>query len=102
MPTTSTTASSRTRQPWSPNGNDHLIYKWVKMDGKSQGEVAGMLNISQPTVSRVIQRYERWQAHAAEREGGRLDHAERLRAQRWLTFERNEKILTSCLRIAQE
>src|SRR5439155_25194229 len=50
----------------------------------------------------VIQRYERWQAHAKERENGRLDHAERLRAQRWLTFARNELIVASCMRIANE
>jgi len=61
-----------------------------------------MLRISQPTVSRVIQRYERWQAHMKNREGGRLDARERLRAQRWLTYERNELILASCLRIADE
>ncbi len=87
---------------WSPDGDAHLIYEWVKMQGKTQLEVASMLNISQSTVSRIVQRYERWQAHAKEREGGRLDHAERLRAQRWLTFERNELILSSCLRIAHD
>jgi hypothetical protein len=92
----------RTRRPWKPDGDAHLIFQWVKMEGKSQGQVAQMLNISQPTVSRIIQRYERWQAHAKPREDGRLDPAERLRAQRWLTFERNELILSSCLRIAHE
>ena len=51
-------------------------------------------------MSRTLQRYERWQARAEPREGGRLDHAERLRAQRWLTYERNERILASCLRMA--
>jgi transposase len=87
---------------WSPTHQDELIYHWVKLEGRSQSSVAEMLGISQPTVSRVIQRYERWQAHAADREGGRLDHSERLRAQRWLTFERNEILLASCLRLAQE
>ena len=43
-----------------------------------------------------------WQRRAKERQGGRLYHTERLRAQRWLTLERNELILASCLRIAQE
>jgi hypothetical protein len=61
-----------------------------------------MFGIDQSTVSRIIQRYERWQAHAKDRENGRLDRSERLRAQRWLTYERNELILGSCLRIAQE
>ena len=88
------------RRSWKPDGDAHLIFQWVKMEGKSQGQVASMLNISQSTVSRIIQRYERWQAHAKEREDGRLDRTERLRAQRWLTFERNELILASCLRIA--
>ncbi len=91
-----------TRQPWSPSGDDHLIFDWVKMQGKTQSEVASMLNIHQSTVSRVIQRYERWQAHAKARENGSLDHSERLRAQHWLTFERNELLLSSCLRIAKE
>src|SRR5687768_7542095 len=78
------------------------IYTWVKMEGRSQSWVAAELRISQSTVSRVIQRYERWNAHAKERDDGRLDHTERLRAQRTLTFERNELILSSCLRIASD
>jgi Helix-turn-helix domain len=97
---TSTNNKPRSRRSWSPDGDDHLIFQWVKMEGKTQGWAASQLGISQATVSRIVQRYERWQAHAKEREEGRLDHAERLRAQRWLTFERNELILASCLRIA--
>src|SRR5437762_6787161 len=72
------------------------------MQVKSQSEVASMFGINQSTVSRIIQRVERWQAHAKDRENGRLDRLERLRAQRWITYERNELILASCLRIAQE
>jgi transposase len=98
--TNSTT--NRQCRPWSPDANAHLIFQWVKMEGKTQSEVATMFGIDQSTVSRILQRYERWQAHAKERENGRLDHSERLRAQRWLTFERNELILASCLRIAGE
>jgi transposase len=90
------------RPVWSPNDDAHLIYHWVKLEGKSQSWVAAAFRVSQSTVSRILQRYERWQAHAQAREGGRLDHHERLRAQRWLTYERNERILTSCLRIAHE
>ena len=85
---------------WQPDGDAHLIYRWVKFEGKSQSWVASAFRVSQSTISRIIQRYERWQAHAKERENGRLDCAERLRAQRWLTYERNELILASCLRIA--
>jgi hypothetical protein len=66
----------------------------------TQVHAAADFGISQATVSRIIDRYERWQAHAEDREGGRLDSAERLRAQRWLTYERNERILASALRIA--
>jgi hypothetical protein len=87
---------------WSPSPKEHLIYHWVTMQGKTQSEVADLLEVSQATISRVLKRYERWQAHARERDGGRLDHAERLRFQRWVTFERNEVILASCLRIANE
>jgi transposase len=97
-----TAASTSPRRPWSPDGNAHLIFQWVKMEGKTQTWVADAFGIDQSTVSRILQRYERWQAHAKERENGRLDHSERLRAQRWLTFERNELILASCLRIAGE
>ena len=89
-------------RPWSPSDDDHLIFEWVKMQGKTQSEVARMFGIDQSTVSRIIQRYERWQAHAKDRENGRLDRSERLRAQRWLTYERNELIMASCLRIAHE
>ena len=77
-----------------------MIYRWVKFDGLTQAHAAADFGISQATVSRIIDRYERWQAHAALREGGRLDPAERLRAQRWLTYERNELIVASALRIA--
>src|SRR5262245_36608065 len=90
---------SRSRRPWTPDGDAHLIYQYVKMEGKSQSWVARAFDISQATVSRIVQRYERWQAHLKERENGRLDPTERVRAQRWLTFERNELILGSCLRI---
>src|SRR5438105_4066654 len=93
---------SRTRRPWQPDKDAHLIFQWVKMEGQTQSWVAAQFGINQATVSRIVQRYERWQAHAQEREGGRLDRSERLRAQRWLTFERNERILASCLRIAGE
>jgi hypothetical protein len=90
----------RKRRAWQPDAKDHLIYQWVKFDGKTQLHTAAEFGISQATVSRIIDRYERWQAHADPREGGRLDPAERLRAQRWLTYERNELIVASALRIA--
>jgi hypothetical protein len=97
-PSVSPSSASR----WTPDGDAHLIYQWVKFEGKTQSWVASAFGVNQSTISRVIQRYERWQAHAKERENGRLDHAERLRAQRWLTYERNELIAASCLRIAKE
>jgi len=98
------TAAPKTshRRPWAPDGNDHLIFDFVRMKGKTQEWVAMELGISQATVSRVVQRYERWQAHAKDREGGRLDPGERLRAQRWLAAERHELMLASCLRIADQ
>ena len=92
---------SRKRRAWQPEARDHYIYHLVKFEGHTQGEAASMQRLSQATVSRIIDRYERWQAHADPREGGRLDPAERLRAQRWLTYERNELILGSALRIAR-
>ena len=94
--------SPATPAPWSPTGDDHLIYQWVIMQGKTQSEVAGMLKVHQSTISRVIQRYDRWRAHLKARENGALDRTERLRAQHKLTFERNELILGSCLRIAKD
>ena len=56
----------------------------------------------QSTVSRIVDRYERWIAHGGPSQQGGLSHDERLRAQRWLTYERNEWILSSALRIAGE
>jgi hypothetical protein len=102
--TTSLSPESPAPSPrtWQPTGDDHLIFQWVKMEGKTQQNVASMFGINQSTVSRVIQRYERWQAHMKDRENGRLDPYERNRAQKWLTYERNELILASCLRIAGE
>jgi hypothetical protein len=90
----------RPRRAWQPEARDHLIYQWVKFAGKTQTHAAADFDISQATVSRIIDRYERWQAHADPREGGRLDPTERLWAQRWLTYERNELIIASSLRIA--
>jgi hypothetical protein len=95
-------AKTRQRRAWSPDDRDHLVYQWVKFDGHKQSWVAQQLNINQTTVSRIVQRYERWQAHAQPGADGRLDPAEQLRAQRWLTYQRNEIILASALRIAAE
>src|SRR5262245_2888380 len=96
------TSAAATRPRWTPNHNDHLIYDWVKMQGKTQREVSSLLEIHQSPVSRVIQPYERWLAHLKSRENGRRDPQERLRAQRQLTCDRNELILGSCLHIAQD
>lgn len=85
-----------------PTDLERRIYHWVKFEGNSQSSAAREFDVSQPTVSRIIQRYERYRAHAAPRHDGELDHAERLKAQRWLTYERNELILANCLRIASE
>ena len=92
----------RSRKSWAPNSDDHFIYWWVKFQGQTQSWVARQVGLSQGTISRMIQRYERWQARADAQADGRLSPAERVRAQRWLTFERNELILSSCLRIAGE
>ena len=92
----------RRRKGWTPSETDHLVYQWVKFDGQTQAWVAGELGLSQGTVSRTIERYERWQAHLQPGAGGALDPAERLRAQLWLTYARNERILASALRIAGE
>ncbi len=92
----------RRRKAWAPTGDDYAVYHLVMLDGKSQHYVAQIFGISQPTVSRIVERYERWQAHAGPREEGRLDPAERVRAQRSLTYMRNEKIIRNCLRLAGE
>jgi len=33
-------AKTRQRKPWKPQANDHLIYQWVRFEGKSQVWVA--------------------------------------------------------------
>lgn len=85
-----------------PTEQERFIYRRVKFEGEKQTAVAGMLNINQSTVSRAICRYERWIAAGGQEQEAGLPHAERLRAQRWLTFERNEWILSAALRIAAE
>ena len=92
----------RARKSWAPGEKEHRIFDWVKMKGQTQEEVAGQLGISQATVSRIVQRYEKWQARSSDREAGRLVHAERLRAQRQLTYERNELFLATCVRMASD
>ena len=98
----SSAPAKRKRRAWAPNADDHLIYRMVRLDGSGQDFVAECFGIHQSTVSRIVRRYERWEAHAAARDDGRLDPAERLRSQRWLAAERNEAMLTSCLRLAGE
>jgi hypothetical protein len=95
-------AMTTTSRSWSPSDRDRLIYRWVKFDGHKQSWVADQLGMNQSTVSRIVDRYERWIAHGGPvREGG-LSRDERLRAQIWLTYERNESIITSALRMASE
>jgi len=99
---TAATAPPKSRESWAPDHDDQFIYWWVKLEGNTQSFVASQLGVNQGTISRTIKRYERWQTRAEAAADGRLNHAEKLRAQRWLTFERNELILASCLRIAGE
>jgi hypothetical protein len=93
-------SSTRTRKPWQPGERDHLAYEWTRFRGKPQWWVAHELGVDQSTVSRIVARYEKWLAHSQPGESGQLDPAERQRVQRWLTYERNERILASALRIA--
>ena len=93
---------TRKRKAWAPNRDDQSIHEWVMLKGESQSFVAELFGISQPTVSRIVERYEKWRAHAEPREDGGLDPAERVRAQRMLTYERNERIIRNCLRLAGE
>jgi hypothetical protein len=91
-----------TPNTWNPTDRDRMIYRWVKFDGHKQSWVADQLDMNQSTVSRIIDRYERWIAHGGPAQQGALSHDERRRAQRWLTFERNEWLLASAMRLAGE
>ena len=93
-------AATRRRKPWQPGERDHLAYEWTRFRGKPQWWVAHELGVDQSTVSRIVARYEQWLAHSQPGESGQLAPAERQRVQRWLTYERNERILASALRIA--
>lgn len=93
-------SSTRMRKPWQPGERDHLAYEWTRFRGKPQWWVAHELGVDQSTVSRIVARYEKWLAYSQPGESGQLDPAERQRVQRWLTYERNERILASALRIA--
>jgi transposase len=98
-PAMTTTTATKT---WSPTDRERMIYRWVKFDGHKQSWVAQQLDMHQSTVSRIVDRYERWIAHGGASQNGAPSRAERLRAQRWLTYERNEWILASCMRLAGE
>jgi hypothetical protein len=103
MPTTIPFTASRPSTPsWSPTNRDRTVFQWVKFDGHKQSWVASQLGIDQSTVSRMVDRYERWIARGGASAEGAPSRDERLRSQRWLTYERNEWILTSALRIAGE
>src|SRR5947209_5889427 len=94
-------ASPKSRE-WTPTDRDRVVFQWVRFEGKTQHWVAQQLAIHQTTVSRMIERYERWIARGGPARQGSLSHDERLRYQRWMTYERNEGILASALRIASE
>src|SRR5207249_2250840 len=85
-----------------PTDRERMIFQWVKFDGHTQAWVAQQLDMHQSTVSRIVERYERWIARGGPSQEGALSHEERVRAQRWLTYERNEWIITSALRLAGE
>ena len=89
-------------KPWTPTDRERLIFQWVKFEGQTQSWVADQFEISQSTVSRIIERYEHWIARGGPVQQGALNHEERLRTQRWLTYERNEWLLASALRLASE
>ena len=90
------------KQPWMPSDKERTIFQWVKFEGLSQSEVAYQFRINQSTVSRIVKRYERWIARGGDEQEGAPSYEERLRSQRWLTYERNEWILCSALRIAAQ
>jgi hypothetical protein len=92
----------RPSTPWTPTDRDRVIFQWVKFQGYTQSWVAEQLEISQSTVSRIVERYERWIARGGPGINGGLSHEEQLRYHRWLTIERNELIINSCLRIAHD
>jgi len=97
---TTQTKQTRSRRPWTPDALHLEIFERVRMLGEKQQEIALSLGINQSTVSRIVARVERWQSRATPKEAGRLTHGERLRTQTSLTFERNELLLASCLRMA--
>jgi hypothetical protein len=90
------------RREWNPSSRDRLIFQWVKFDGHTQGWVAQQLELNQSTVSRIVERHERWIARGGPGRQGGLTYDERLRYQRWLTYERNEWVIGASFRIAAE
>jgi len=96
------TTTSNTARTWAPSDRDRLIYKWAKFDGHKQSWIADQLELNQSTVSRIIDRYERWIAHGGPAQQGALTRDERLRAQLALTLDRNEWIIASSMRLAGE
>jgi transposase len=98
----SASAASNPDKLWTPDHRDQLVYEWVTLQGKTQSEVAHMLKLSQPTVSRIVQRYRRWLGHAGPGVDGSLASDERRAVQRRLTYERNEWLLAGAMRLARD
>src|SRR4030095_8794897 len=88
----------RKRKAWQPGERDHLVYHWVRFEGKRQWWSATELKTDQATLSRILVRYEKWLAHGQPGADGQLDTAERQRVQRWLTYERDGDIPESDMR----
>ena len=87
---------------WTPSDRDRLIFQWVKFDGHTQSWVAQQLDLNQSTVSRIVERYERWIARGGPGRQGGLTYDERLRYQHWLSYERNEWVIGAAFRLAGE
>ena len=94
--------AKRITKTWQPTSRDRLIFRWVKLEGMTQSWVSDQFGLHQTTVSRIIERYERWVARGGPGRDGELKHEERVRYQRWMTYQRNELILASALRLADE
>jgi len=89
-------------RPWTPTHRDRTIYHWIKFDGQSQLDVAQRFKIHQSTVSRIVERYEHWLAHGGPEQEGALTHEERRRVQRRLTYERNEWVIATAMRLTNQ
>ena len=88
---------TRPRKKRAPSFRDQQILLQY-LDGRSQEELAAKHHVSQPRISQILQRVQKWRANVRPQEAGELTHQEQQRLDRWGTRQMHEGLYRRSLR----